>query len=105
MPIRPIEIMRSQEVTQLKHLESHKNQQEQVQIGKSFQNMIVAENQRPNETVKSENKEFRYDAKEKGQNNYNGSKDKKRENTEEDKKDQKKSNTAKERSGGIDILI
>lgn len=101
MPTRPIDIMKSQEVSQLKHLESHRNQQEQVQIGKSFQNLISNESARPNQTTKSENKEFRYDAKEKGQNSYAGSQGKKREKNEEQQKDK----SSPKKSTGIDILI
>jgi hypothetical protein len=101
MPIRPIDIMKSQEVSQLKHLESHRSQQEQVQIGKSFQSMINSESSRPNQATKSENKEFRYDAKEKGQNSYSGSQGRKQEKKEEKHKDSKEP----EKSGGIDILI
>jgi hypothetical protein len=101
MPIRPLDIMKSQEVSQLKHLESHRSQQEQVHIGKNFQNLISAENARPNQTTKSENKEFLYDAKEKGQNSYSGSKGKKQEKKEENKKGSKEPGKV----GGIDILI
>lgn len=101
MPIRPIDIMKSQEVSQLKHLESHRSQQEQVQIGKSFQNLIANESARPNQTTKSENKDFRYDAKEKGTNSYTGSQGKRQEKKEEQPKDRK----SPEKSSGIDILI
>ncbi len=101
MPIRPIEVMRSQEASQLKHIESHRTQHEQVQIEKSFHNMIISENSRPNQTTKSDHKEFRYDAKEKGQNSYSGSAGKKQEKQGEQKKDNKKP----EKTGGIDILI
>ncbi len=100
MPIRPIEIMKSQEASQLKHVESHRNQQEQAQISRSFQNLITTESSRPTQTSKGENKQFRYDAKEKGQNSYSGNPGKKHGKQEEEK-------TAKkpEKTGGIDILI
>lgn len=100
MPIRPIDIMKSQEVSQFKHAESHRSQHEQVQISKSFQNMITTESSRPTETTKSENKQFRYDAKEKGQNSYSGSPGKK-----QGKQEEKKETKKPEKSGGIDILI
>lgn len=100
MPIRPIEIMRSQEASQLKHAENHRSQHEQAQIGKDFQSMITNERSRPTQTAKSENKEFRYDAKEKGQNSYSGSPGKKQE-----KKEQKKDTPKPEKTGGIDIRI
>ncbi len=100
MPIRPIEIMKSQEASQLKHLESHKIQHEQVQISKSFQNMITSERSKPTQAQKSENKEFRYDAKEKGRNSYSGTPGKKQE-----KKEEKKPTEKPMKSGGIDIRI
>ncbi len=100
MPIRPIDIMKSQEVTQLKHAEHHRNQHEQLQISKGFQNMITAESNRPTQTTRSENKEFRYDAKEKGQNSYSGTPGKK-----QGKKEEEKTSKKPEKNGGIDILI
>ncbi len=101
MPIRPIEIMKSQEASQLKHVENHRLQHEQVQISKNFQNMIANERSRPTQTTKSDNKEYRYDAKEKGQNSYFGSSDK-RQGKQEDKE---KPTNEKKSGGGIDIRI
>lgn len=104
MPIRPIEIMKSQEASQLKHVESQRNQHEQVQINKNFQNLIQAENSKTTHTAKSDNKDFRYDAKEKGQNGYSGSPN--RDHTGKEKEEEKKNETREpEKSGGIDILI
>lgn len=100
MPIRPIEIIRSQEASQLKHMENHKTQQEQVQISRGFQNMISTESSRPTQTTKGENKEFRYDAKEKGQNSYSNNPGKK-----QGKQDEEKTTKKPEKTGGIDILI
>lgn len=102
MPIRPIEIMKSQEASQLKHIESHRNQHEQVQINKNFQNLIQAENSRTMQTSKSDTKEFRYDAKEKGNNSYYGSPNKENKEKEEEKKNDTRE---PEKSGGIDILV
>lgn len=105
MPIRPIDVMKSQEVSQYKHIQSQKTQHEQVQISKSFQNLIQAEASKPLQTTKSENKEYRYDAKEEGKNAHSGSglggKGKR------DKDKQKKDNNPNDnvRPGGIDILI
>ncbi|MBH1942017.1 hypothetical protein I5677_14035 [Mobilitalea sibirica] len=103
MPINPIDIMRSQEASQYKHIESQKVHHEQVQISKSFQNLIHAEQTKTTQAEKSENKEFRYDAKDKGRNSYSGSKNKK-DKKEENKKEQKDLLEPK-KSGGIDILI
>lgn len=104
MPIRPIDVMKSQEVTHYKQIQSQKPQHEQVQISKNFQNLIQSEANRPVQTTKSENKEFRYDAKEEGRNSYKG-------NSGKDKRDKENNNKDKEfdnntgRPGGIDILI
>lgn len=103
MPIRPIDIMKTQEVSQYKHIQNQKTQHEQVQISKNFQNMIQTESSKPLQTNKSENKEFRYDAKDESRNAYSGSKDKdkKKENENKDKGPENKG----KRPGGIDILI
>lgn len=104
MPIRPIEIMKSQEASQIRHMEAHKSQHEQVQIDKSFQNIIQAESTKTVQTMKSENKEFRYDAKEKGSNRYYGSQSRQRGREGEKEKDSPEQSEPK-RPGGIDILI
>lgn len=101
MPIRPIDIMKSQEISPLKSYEHNKVQNEQAQIGKHFQDTIQAELKKTTELEKSENKEYRYDAKEKGQNNYQGSDEKKKQT----KKDENKDTKRPEKSGSIDILI
>jgi hypothetical protein len=79
MPIRPIDIMKTQEVSQYKHIQNQKTQHEQVQISKNFHNMIQTESSKPLQTNKSENKE----------------------NENKDKGPENKS----KRPGGIDILI
>lgn len=104
MPIRPIEIVKSQEASQYKQMEASKNQNMQVQTDRSFQNMVRAENTRPVQTIKSENKEFRYDAKEQGSNMYQGSQ--RRKNNRDDRQDKNKPGApVNRRPGGIDILI
>jgi len=103
MPIRPIDIVKSHEASQYRHLQNQKLQHEQVQISKDFQNLIQAESSRPVETAKSENKEFRYDAKEEGRNKYKGPKGNKKQNQDKDKK--KGPGYNERRPGGIDILI
>jgi hypothetical protein len=101
MSIGPIEIMQSQEVTQFKHMESQKTLYEQVQITKSFQEQIQHEKSKTTQTAKCD-KEYRFDAKEKGDNSYNGSGNKK---GKEQKKDKKEESKGSVRSGGFDILI
>jgi hypothetical protein len=96
--------MKSQEVSQYKHIQSQKSQHEQVHIGKSFQNIIQAESSKPVQTTKSDNKEFRYDAKDKGRNSYSRSDGKGKQEQEKQNKDNESNNNT-DRSGGIDILI
>jgi len=96
--------MKSQEVSQYKHVQSQKAQHEQVQISKSFQSHIQDEASKPVQTTKSENKEFRYDAKEKSRNSYSGSGGKGKQNKDKKKKDNGSNNNTG-RPGGIDILI
>ncbi|MGB4660297.1 MAG: hypothetical protein WBI07_14055 [Mobilitalea sp.] len=102
MPIKPIDIMRTQEVSQIKHTDSQKAQHAQEQIGRNFQNVVKHEQKMPTQTTKTDNHEYQYDAKEKGNGNSAGNK--KKGNNEKDK------NTADEskdphKSGGFNILI
>ncbi len=99
MPVGPIEVIRAQEATQIRHMDAQRAQHAQEMINKNFQTMVEHEHNKPVETTKPENTEYRYDAKEKGNNQYTGSDSKKKE--KENKKDPK--DTPK--SGGIDILI
>ena len=100
MSVGPIEVMRAQEATQIKHIDSQKLQHAQESIARNFQETVQQEQSRPTQAVKADNNEYRYDAKEKGNNQNNGSKSKK------DNKDKKKSNTVEELPRhGIDIRI
>lgn len=104
MPIRPIEIVKSQEASQYKQMEASKNHHMQVQTDRSFQNMVREENTRPVQTMKSENKEFRYDAKEQGSNMYQNPQ--RRQKNRDDGQDKNKPGVPVNRKpGGIDILI
>ncbi|NLO10730.1 MAG: hypothetical protein GX129_12815 [Clostridiales bacterium] len=104
MPIRPIDVMKSQEVSQYKHIQSQKTQHEQVQISKSFHNLIESEANKPLQTTKSDNKEFRYDAKEESKNSYKGRGGKGKGDRENQNKDDESDNNTG-RPGGIDILV
>ena len=101
MPIRPIEIMKSQEASQLKHIESQRNHSEQVLINKNFQDLVQHDQSKTTQTLKSDNKEFRYDAKEKGNNGYSEQEGKKHEKEEENKKESKEPI----KPGSFDVLI
>ncbi len=101
MSLSRIDIVRTQEVSQLKHIENQRNQQAQDQIEKSFQTMIKHDMQKPTKATNSENKQFRYDSKEKGNNQYKGEP-----KTKKNKKEEKeKSKGVNPSGGGFDILI
>lgn len=99
--MNPIDIIRTQEAAQIKHIENHRMQSAQDQEGKNFQNTIVQDQFKPTQMTKTDNDEYRYDAKQKGNNEYKDSGKKKNKNDKEDKKDPKK----QQKNGGIDILI
>jgi hypothetical protein len=104
MPIRPIDIVKTPEVAHYKQVQNQRPQHEQVQISKNFQNMIQSEANKPQQTAKSDYKEFRYDAKEEGKNSYKGNGGKgKKDRDEKNKENSSKNNMS--RPGGIDILI
>lgn len=101
MDFNPIDILRSQEASQVKHIENQRFSQAQDQVSKNYQEMIVHDQYKPTKADKSDDTEYRYDAKEKGNNEYNGSGKKKKSNNKEDKKNDKD----KPKKSGIDILI
>ncbi|NLP34610.1 MAG: hypothetical protein GX359_05360 [Clostridiales bacterium] len=102
MPIRPVEIIQSQGASQFKHIESQRTIHQQVHNSNNFQNLIKQESAKTKESTKSENNEYRYDAKEKGNNQYYGSGNRKKKNKNGSKQEKK---SPSKRSGGIDILI
>jgi hypothetical protein len=103
MPITPIEIAsmapKSQEVSVYKHHDTQKPVNEQIQISHQFNNEIKHNLNQTVKTVKSENNEYRYDAKEKGNNSYKGSGQSKK------KKDKGSAPKNNSRPGSIDIKI
>jgi len=101
MPIRPIEIITTQEAAQIKHMETQRAQHAHEQLSKNFQTMIEKEHEKPPITTKTENMEYRYDAKDKGNNPYYGSDNKKQKKEKEEKKESNKP----PQGGGFDILI
>lgn len=107
MPINPIDIMRTQEASTIKHMESSRTQHAHEQLSKNFQTLIEHEHNKPKETTKSDNPEYRYDAKEKGNNEYYGPGGKKREKKEEKEKSKDNQNEASKtpKSGGFDVRI
>ncbi len=107
MPVGPIEVIRAQEATQIKHMDTQRAQHAQEQSSHNFQNMIQHEQRKPTEATKTDYKEYRYDAKEKGNNQYTGNKGKqdKKEDNRSGSKNDSKNGKSSSRSGGIDILI
>ncbi len=99
MSVKPIDLVKLQEASQYKHMESQRQQHAQEASSQSFQSMIAKQHQKPQEATKSENLELRRDAKEKGSNEYEASRNQKRKEKKEDKK-------AKEppKRGGFDVL-
>ena len=103
MAVGPIEAIRAQEATQIRHMDTQRAQHAQEQFSRNFQNMVQQEQSKPTETVKADQKEYRYDAKEKGNNQYYGSGSKKRGKQEE--KNKPKASKSTSGSGGFDIKI
>lgn len=103
MPITPIEVAtmapKSQEVSNYKHQENQKPINEQILIHNKLNSEIKHNGQQTVKSAKSENKEYRYDAKEKGNGSYTGSNSKKK--NKDEQKDEKKQIKA----GSIDIRI
>lgn len=101
--MKPLDVIRSQEASLLKHMEVQKNQHLQGQAQKNFQTMVEHQQKRPVETKKSDNPEYRYDAKEKGNNQYYGNSNKRKDKDE--KKNETKNTKSDKKSNGFDILI
>lgn len=106
MPIRPIDIIKTQEASHYRQTQSQRVQHEQVHINKSFHDMVEKETSKPVETSKTENKEFRYDAKEESRNTYSGGGGKRKKDTDKQKDDHgSDGNNKSGGSKGIDILV
>ncbi len=101
MPIRPIDILRTQEATQIKHTEIQRTQHAQEHQSRSFQTTIKQEKYKPTQTTNAEYNEYRYDAKEKGNNMYKKEDNKKQKKEQEEEKNPK----APSKNGNFDILI
>ncbi len=101
MAVNRIDLVKLPEVSQYKHMENQRIQHAQNVIGQNFQNLVEQQHQKPQGTTKSENPELHYDAKEKGSNEYDSSRNKKKKGKQEEKKNTK----VPPRSGGFDIKI
>lgn len=96
MPISRLDMIsmapKTQEVTQYRQGEISKTFAEHVQIQSGFHKEIDHNSKQTVKSAKSENKEQRYDAKEKGSNSYEGQSAKKQKKEPEDKTEIKLSN-------------
>lgn len=105
MPITPIEVAsfvpKSQEASQMKTVEHQKPLSEQLAFAGRFKDEIQRNSEQTVATTKSDNPEFRYDAKEKGSNPYYYQQAKKRKK----EKEKEKNGVLPEEHHGIDIKI
>jgi hypothetical protein len=94
MPITQLDMIsmapRSQEASQIKHIETTKLANEQNQLNTQFNHDIKHNSMQTTKANKTENNEYRYDAKEKGNNTYynQNQKKQKKHNEERSKEDQ-----------------
>ncbi len=103
MSVGPIEVIRAQEATQIRHMDTQRAQHAQEQLGRNFQNMVQQEQKKPTQTVKADQNEYRYDAKEKGNNQYHSGSGKKQKKEEE--KGISKDVKNKPHGGSFDMLV
>lgn len=101
MAVNRIDLVKLPEISQYKQVENQKLQHAQEVIGQNYQNQVKQQHQKTQGTTKPENPKLHYDAKEKGSNQYESSRNKKKKEDTEDKKNTK----MPPRSGGIDIKI
>ncbi|WP_455715746.1 hypothetical protein [Anaerosporobacter sp.] len=94
-------IPRTNEVSNVKQVEMQRPMQEQAQMNSTFQQQIKHEQRKTVESQKGENKEFRYDAKEKGNEQTYGDTNKKGKK----KKEEIPVNTHPTNGGSFDIKI
>ncbi len=107
MPITPIEMIsiptKSQEASFVKSVENQRPVNEQLAFGAKFQEEIKHQSEQTVAATKSDNPEYRYDAKEKGNNSFY-------EQQKKQKRKEKKENKTSEKNGkepyrGFDIRI
>lgn len=88
MAITPIERAlippKSQEASQFQHAHLQKQAHAQEQLGVQYNNTLQHNSQQTVKMTKSENNEYRYDAKEKGNGQFSGKKQGKKKNGQEE---------------------
>lgn len=99
----PIEVIRAQEATQIRHMDAQRAQHAQEQLSRNYHNTVQQEQKKPTQTTKADQNEYRYDAKEKGNNQHYSPGGKKRDKEEEKNKPKAPKNLSQ--GGGFDMLI
>ena len=93
MSIRPIDMAmmpnKSQEVSQIQSAANQKQTHAQEQLGVQYNQNIRHNSQQTVKATKGENNEYRYDAKEKGNNSFSNNKRKKGKQKKEKENDKK----------------
>lgn len=91
MAIRPIDIAmippKTQEVSQVQNASNQRQTHAQEQLGVQYNQNIKHNSQQTVKAAKSENNEYRYDAKEKGKNSHSGNKKKGKKQDKKEKDD------------------
>lgn len=104
MSIRPIDMMmmppKSQEASQLQQSNQQKLTHAQEQASFHFNAEVKHNTQRPVEATRKDNENYRYDAKEKGNNSYSGKQKKRKKKEEQEEAEEKIS-----KSRGFDMKI
>lgn len=110
MPITRMDVVtmapKSQEVTTYKVAQHERPMNEQMQLGTQLSKELKHNSMQPVKATRSDNPEYRYDAKEKGNNSYQGKKknQKKKRNTSKES-EQKETKTSVTEPPHLDILI
>lgn len=106
MNISPVEIIsmptKSQEASQQRAVEQQRPVNEQMALNSKFHDAIMRQSEKAGAPTKADNPEFRYDAKEKGNNPYYFQSKKKKIKKEEENVDKNSDSTNHK---GIDIKI
>lgn len=95
MSIRPIDIAmmpnKSQEASQIQSASNQRQTHAQEQLGVQYNQTIKHNSQQTVKMTKSENNEYRYDAKEKGNNSFLNKRNKGKQKKEKEKESETKS--------------
>ncbi len=108
MGMPPIEmytmVPKSQEASIVRHHEQTQNQAAQSNITSHIDAVILQNSQQTVRSEESRKEDYRYDAKEKGNGQYEENKGRKKKDGKEEEKDEKSGKTSA-RPGGFDVRI